>query len=81
MLLFKSSSGDAPGLLACQGDSGSTKEKYLAPEGMALSVSIQNGAESGNNLEVYGHGHLMKMCGRWRSGKVLSLDHPHGSFA
>lgn len=81
MLLFKSSSGDAPGPLACQGDSGSTKEKYLVLEGMALSVSIQNGAESGNSLEVYGHGHLMKMCGRWLSGKVLSLDHPLGSFA
>lgn len=81
MLPFKSSSGDAHGPLACQEDSGSTKKKYLALEGMALSVSIQNGAQSGNSLEVYSHGHLMKMCGRWLSGKKPSLDHPCGSFA
>ena len=30
---------------------------------------------------MYGYGHLMKMCGRWGSGKTLCLDDPCGSFA
>lgn len=45
------------------------------------SVCVLNGAKSGRGLEINGHGHLMKMCGRWLSGKILSLDHPYGSFA